>query len=537
MSQEGKKIIKRCDQLEAEKANWMNHWQDCAYYTMPRNAYVNRYRVKGERLPVDIYDSTAIHANQTLAAGLHGYLTNPASRWFSLSLQNRGLASDKSVKIWLKEVEQKIFDTLNSSNFNQIIHEGYQELGTFGTSIIYEEEDETEIVRFYARPIGEMCLEENSKERVNEIYRRFELTAKQAYDRWGDKAGKGVTDCIKKEQYERKHYFYHCVKEREKFTKGGKTSKDLPYASYYVAKEGNEIISESGYHEFPFFCPRFNKVGGDVYGYSPTMVAMADIKMLNAMSKTIIKSAQKIVDPPLILPHDGFLLPLNMNPGKVNFQLKGTYQDEIRPLATGGNIPVGLEMEEQRRISIKRQYFVDLFLMIASQTKNMTATEVNQRVEEKMLLLGPSIGRLMNELLDPIVYRTFGILMRRGMLPETPPQLEGQPLLVEYISPLAKAQRISEINSLNGLLALAGEMAQVMPAVIDKVDGDKAIDMAADILGVDPRMIRDQKQVQAIREARAEQEQAQAQALQAQAMAGAAKDGASAMESMSAAAQ
>ena len=535
MSAEGNRIIKRAEQLEAQKANWMQHWQDCAYYTMPRNAYVNRYRVRGELLPIDIFDSTAIHANQTLAAGLHGYMTNPSSRWFSLGLQNRTLSNDQEIKTWLKIVEQKIFDTLNTSNFNQVIHENYQELGTFGTSIIYEEADDEEIVRFYARPIGECSLEEDHRERVNEVYRRFELSAVQAFGRWGKEAGKAVVEAYNKEQYERKFIFYHAVMKRDMFKAGSKTSENLPWASYYVLKDGHEIISESGYHEFPFFTPRFNKVTGDVYGYSPTMVSLADIKMLNAMSKTIIKSAQKIVDPPLVLPHDGFLLPLNTNPGKINFQLKGTYQDEIRPLATGGNIPVGLEMEEQRRMSIKKHFFVDLFLLLASQTGNMTATEVNQRVEEKMLILGPSIGRLMNELLDPIIYRTFGILSRKALLPAPPLKLQGQPLLVEYISPLAKAQRISEINSLLGVLSLAGQMAQVLPAVVDKIDGDKAMDLAADIYGTDPRLIRDEKMVAAIREQRAKAEAAQAQALQLQAMAKAGKDAGAAAESFNAA--
>jgi hypothetical protein len=528
MSAEGLKIIKRVEQLEAEKSNWMNHWQDCAYYTMPRNAYITRFRVKGERLPVDIYDSTAIDANQTLSAGLHGYLTNPSSRWFQLGLQNREITGEQEVGIWLKIVEQKIFDVLNNSNFNQVIHEAYQSLGTFGTACVFEEADEKEIVRFYNRPIGEMSLEEDYRERVNEVYRRFELSAKQAWDRWGESAGEGVKNAIEKKQFERMFIYYHAVFERTERDAGKTDSKNLPYASIYVAKEKADIISEGGFNEFPFFCPRFNKVSGDVYGYSPTMVALADIRMLNAMSKTIIKAAQKIVDPPLILPHDGFLLPLNTNPGKVNFQLKGTSDDQIRPLATGGNIPIGLEMEEQRRTSIKRKFFVDLFLMLAAQTKNMTATEVNQRVEEKMLLLGPSLGRLMNELLDPIIFRTFSILLRQELVPAAPPSLEGQTLRVEYISPLAKAQRISEITSLNGVLSLAAQMAEFTPDVLDKIDSDQAIEQAADIFGVDPRLIRDAEAVQKIRAARAEQQAQQQKLEQAAAMASAAKDGAAA---------
>lgn len=519
-------LVKRYETVKGARSTWDEYWQDLAYYCLPRKAYITQQKTPGSKLPTDLYDSTAINANQVLAAGLHGYLTNPQSKWFSLRMQDKKLNDAAGIKEWLHEAEERIYDTLNSSNFNQEIHETYLDLGSIGTSVLYEEEDPQETVRFYTLPIGKLAISEDESGRVNTVFIEWEFTAEQAFLKFGTKVGSKIMECIQKKLYDQPFVFLQCVYPRADRDVAKKNAKNMEYASMWISKEG-KIVKEGGYQEFPFFVPRFSKVSGDMYGYSPGMNVLPDIKMLNAMAKTLIKAAQKIVDPPLQIPGEAFLLPLRTTPGGVNIRNAGYPGEEIRPIATGGNIPVGLEMEQERRQIIQRAFFVDLFLLLTQQ-KDMTATEVLERVTEKMLLLGPALGRLMSELLDPIIKRTFAILVRNGIIPPAPPGLENKDYVVEYVSPLAKAQRIAEINSINQVLLLVGQMAAVNQEVLDKINMDKTVDEIADIHGTNPELIRDDDEVAEIRAQRAKAQLAIAKLQMAQASTQIAKTGAEA---------
>lgn len=517
MRQSPEDIVKRVDQLHAERGNYASFWQSVSKYVIPRKAYVTRTRTPGSKYNYDVYDSTAMQANIILAAGLHSYLTNPNSKWFSLRVEDEEANKDEQVKLWLKDTEDRLYNTLNASNFNQQIHELYLDLGCFGVGCMYEEEDPVEGIRFYSRDIGEIYLCENEKEKVDTVYRKFELSARQAYEMWGDAAGDVVKNFLEKKEYDKKVTFIHSVTPRYERDVSKADSLNMPYESIYIEVSKKHLIAESGYQEFPYFTPRFNKNSGDVWGTSPGMVMFSDIKMLNEMVKVLIRSAQKIVDPPLTLPHDGFLLPIKYAPGALNFRIKGTADDKIEPLVTGGNIPVGLEIIQQWQAIIKKGYFVDLFLLLADPArKNMTATEVMQRVEEKMLILSPVLGRLMNEFLDPLINRTFAILWRRGAILEPPAELQGLPYSIEYISPLARSQKLDQMKSVNSFLTIISQIAVVKPDVLDNMNEDEVVKDIQDLYGVNPKYVRDAEEVAAIRQQRAEQMAQQAQLNQLQ---------------------
>ena len=505
-------IIKRVNKLHAERNNYATFWQDVAKYVIPRKAYITRVKTKGSKYDYDIYDSTAMQSNLVLGAGLHSYLTNPNSRWFSLMTEDEELNNESEVKDWLSDTEERIYNTLNTSNFNQQIHELYLDLGCFGVGCMYEEEDEITDVRFYSRDIGEIYIVENEKEVIDTLFRKFKLSARQAFEKWGDEAGDIVKAFIDKKDYEKEVTFIHAVYPRHERDVGKKDSINMPFASVYLEESKKHIITESGYEEFPYFVPRFNKNSGEVWGSSPGMVSYSDIKMVNTMCKTMIRAAQVAVDPPLVLPHDGFLLPIKYGPRALNFRTKGTYQDRIEPLITNLNLPIGLEMVNEYRNTIRKNYFVDLFLLLADPArKDMTATEVMQRVEEKMLILAPVLGRLMNEFLEPLISRTFNILLRKGKLLPPPDAIMQNPkYVVKYISPLARAQKLDQMKSINNFLMQIAQIAQVQPEIIDKVNADNVVDEIQDLYGVKPEFVRDEEEVGAIREQRA-QAQAQAQ--------------------------
>jgi hypothetical protein len=503
-----KNVKDRFDTLKNGRTMWEQVWQETLEYSMPRKAFITRRReIQGERIREDIYDSTARRANQILAAGLQGNLTNPSSRWFKLRLQQLGFNNIPEVKFWLGDAEDKIFDILNSSNFHQQIHEYYLDLGAVGTAVMIEMEDPVDVIRFSTRPIDEVVVAENGREAVDTIYRKYTLTARQAFERFGAKAGKETLDAIEKDKWDHKVKFIHCVRPRDVRNPYSSTTGNMEFESLHVSDDSLEIVDESGFNEFPYMVTRFMKVAGDMYGYSPGVIMLPDIKMLNAITKTVIKGAQKIVDPPLIMPHDGFLLPLRTVPGGINYRLSGSPQDRIEPLETRANIPVGREMQNDLRESINRGFFVDLFLTLADR-RNMTATEVSERVQEKMLLLGPALGRLQSELLDPIITRTFNILLRKGVFLPPPEVLQGQDIVVEYVSPLALAQKGEQVQSTGQFLTMVSGLAQVKPDALDLINEDGVVLETANIFGVKPTMINDPETVAAIREQRAQQAQA-----------------------------
>jgi hypothetical protein len=497
-------IIKRYERLKTNRTNWDQVWQEVLKYVVPRKAWVTRKReTAGERTDSNLYDTTARRANQILAAGFQGNMTNPATKWFNLRLQDPDLNRLNEIKIWLADSENKVLDVLNSSNFNEQIHETYVDIGSIGTSCLLEEEDVKDIVRFTAVFIEEVVIDEDASGRVDTVYRKFKMSAKAAFDLWGERAGPKTMELMKDDKWDEKVTFIHCVQPRDKRNPFSERSVDMPYESVHVELDSRTLVAEGGFLEFPYMVARFNKVAGDMYGYSPGVILLPDIKMVNAMAKTLIKAAQKIVDPPLTMPHDGFLLTLKTTPGGINYKLSGSEKDRIEPLETKGNIPVGRDMLNDYRTAIHNGYFTDLFLLLADR-KNMTATEVQERIAEKMVMLGPVIGRLQSEMLDPIITRTFGILLRRGILLPPPEVLQGREMVIEYVSPLALAQRREAVTSVSSLLQMTGGIAQFIPEVIDKIDGDKVIDEAAEIFGVSPEIIRDANQVSAIREQRAE---------------------------------
>jgi len=519
-------LIRLFERLKSARATHESHWQEITDYFLPTKATITKQRTPGQKLRIDKYDSTPVDSLQVFAAGLHSYLTNPASRWFNLGIREKELAQIKEVKDFLAVCQEELFRAINNSNFNQQIHEGYIDFGSFGTSCIYEEEDLFDDIRFFARPPAEIFIMENAREEIDMLYRYCSYTARQAYEKWGGNAGEKVLAAIESNKYDENFDFLHLVMPRYERIAGKLDSLNKPFASLYIEISQKKLVSQSGYDEFPFFVARNLKLSGEPWGYSQCMIALPDAKTLNAMTKTLLKGAQKQVDPPIVVPNDGYLLPFRITPGAVNIKSEDT-KEKIDVLNFGGNLPIGLEMQEIYRTQIRRALFVDLFLFFATLQRDpqkMTATEVRERINEKMLILGPILGRLMNELLDPLIHRTFNILMRNGKLPETPEILIGKEYKIEYISPLAKAQKLSDAQSINDFLLTLKGMAEINPEVIDNLNFDKTAQELSEIYNVNPEILRSDDEVQAIREQRLQAQQAMQQMEMLKAGAGAAVD-------------
>ena len=511
MSKLIKKVVRRSKEIHDQNSNWRNYQEEVNSYVIPRKAWLNAPKQIGERLKFNfLFDTTAIRSLKIMAAGFHSNLTNPSTKWFNLRTRDIELMKNKAVQVWFKQVEDILFATLSTSNFDTTMQEFYLSVGSAGTSAILTQRDAKDKVRFTGIPTEQLTFSEDANGRVEAMYRSFPLTAEQAYEKWGNKAGKAVLDSYE-DKPGNKIEFLHYVGPRHKFNPGKRDNKNMPFMSLWIEKSNEELIEESGFEEFPYAVGRFYKEMSDPMGYSPAMDTLADIKLVSAQVKTMLRASMKQADPALLLPDKGFILPLNSNPGATNYRKEGTSADDISEMPSSGNIPITLEVIQMVQENIKSAFFVQLFQALTNITKTMTIPEVQRLISENLVLLGPTVGRFTQGVLDPLLLRVFGILLEDGDLPEIPSELQNSELDIVYISPLAKAQRETEVFSIESFLGDVAAVSQYKPEALDIIAEDNIVREIAKIRAINPELLNSKEAVEEIRQARAEAEQAQMQ--------------------------
>ena len=493
--------------LKTKRSTWESHWQELADLMLPRKAEITKERSRGDKRSTQIYDATAIHSLELLAASLHGMLTSSANRWFSLRFKEASLNENDEAREWLEDSIDKMYLGFARSNFQQEIFENYHDLICFGTSCLMVEEDEEDIIRFSARHIKEIYIEENKKHLIDNVYRKFKLTADQAMQKFGpENLSKEINTTHKNHPYEDVE-ICHVVRPRFNYDRSKKDKKNMKFQSIYFEHGTDHIISVGGFNENPYVVSRYLKSSTEIYGRSPAMNALPDVKVLNKMVEHALKAVAKQIDPPLLVPDDSMLAPVRMTPGSLNYYRSGS-RDRIEPLNIGQNTSVTLNAENARREAIARMFHVDQLQV--QQNRTMTATEVLQRNEEKMRILGPVMGRIQSELLEPMINRVFLIMLRNRLFAEAPAILANQEIDIEYVSPMAIAQKGQELQNVMRGLELFGSLSQTMP-VMDYIDENGLVKQLVQTLGLPARMIKSDKQVEAIRMERQEAQQMQMQ--------------------------
>ena len=496
-------IIKRVERMRGDRSMWESHWEEIAEYVAPRHGGITSAKTKGGKRMETVFDCTAIDANDIFAAGMFGHLCN--GRWFLLKDKN----PDNEENWWFGEASKILLEELAISNFGQMIHEYFKKLGSVGTGCLFEEQGEPgkPALNFREFHISSYYILENSKGLVDTIYRKFNYTARQAVQEWGiENVGEAVQKSYAEEKKRDEEFsFIHAVMPRVERDDTKADKENMPFASVYIIVKDKKVVEEGGYPELPFMVTRLDKEANESYGRSPGMKMLPEIKLLNKMVKTTIKAAEKVVDPPLQVPDDGFISPFKTVPGGLMYYKSGT-NERIEPLDTHANVGLGLEMEDKRRESINRAFFVDLFLLLADK-RNMTATEVLERVDEKLLLLGPMLGRLQSELFNPLIDRTMGILLRAGKLPPVPESIEEYE--IEYLGKLAIALRLMEVKAMRDTIGYIAPFAEANPAVMDNFDQDKIVRGISERLGIPVDWMTTADEVEGIRGIRAQQMQMQ----------------------------
>lgn len=516
-SVERDKYFTRWGQLKSERASWIAHWKEISDFLLPRSGrFFVQDRDKGWRRNNNIYDSTGTRALRVLAAGMMSGMTSPARPWFRLTTNNPDLDQAGNVKVWLSQVQRMMLDVFQKSNTYRALHSMYEELGSFGTAASLILPDFNNVIHHYPLTCGEYAIATNYKGEVCTLYREFQKTVGEIVKEFGiDNVSASVKSMYDRGSLDQWITLVHAIEPREDRDPKLINSKNMAWSSVYFELNGEKgkYLRESGFKKFPAVVPRWATAGGDIYGNSPGMESLGDIKQLQQEQLRKSQGIDYKTKPPLQVPNSMKNREIETLPGGISFYDPTSQAGGIRT-AFDVNIDLShlLADIQDVRQRINGSFYADLFLMLANNTdQTMTATEVAERHEEKLLMLGPVLERLQNELLDPLIDITFNNMLEAGILPPPPDELQGMDINVEFVSMLAQAQRAVGTNSIDRFVNSLGMVAQFKPDVLDKLDADKWADTYADMLGVDPELVVPQDKVEEVRQQRAQAQQQQAQ--------------------------
>lgn len=505
-------IVKKIDQLKGERLQTIDQTRRESYdVTLPirgvgyslgqQNAASNLSNANAKK--ANMYDSTAPDCVDILASFIVSNIIPSNIRWFDLDVEH-----NPELRVpWLDKAADLIWREIHASNFDSAVFEGMIDLIIAGDFVLFTGYDDGLYFELWE---GSTCYFECSKKggMVDSLYREFTMTAAQAIKKFGADA---LPERIKLSTTNEPIIFVQGIYPRKE-GKMGAPKENKPYASCYVLKEGSIAVEESGFEEFPLAIPRWSVIPNSPYATGPVYKCLPAIKTLNTAQKFALQNAEMAICGMWGAVDDGVLNTgsIQVGPRKVMVMAE---QGNLFPLTSGGDFNITEAMISHMQDEVRRVMMVDQ-LKIPDQ-QGTTATEINYRMDILRQIVGPIFGRLQSELLQMVVRRCFGLLMREGVLPPLPPELQDiKGLAIRYVSPLARSQRNIEINAINEYESYLGMSAQMDPEVLDNYDFDEAAKIKANLKGIPAVLIRKDSKIKEIRDGRAQaQQQMQQQAM------------------------
>lgn len=511
---------RRVEDLYAEYRKWLPVWQDIAWFIDPlRGQFIDRGQQPNTGLRQDQYmlNGEPAMASTILASGMHSGLTSPARPWFRYTIDDEELADYTPASTWLNKLQKLSLAISAKSDAYRLFHNIYEELADFGTGCGIVLEDYQNVIRGQHFTTGEYALGTGHDGRVNAFTRKYWATVYQVVADFGYwNCPKTVQDAYDNGRYDQWMKVVNLIQPNEIRDVHSPLAMHKAYQSLYWAEgmADNEFLRISGFELFPVLAPRWRVVGSDIYGKGPGWRALSDSKMLQKIEEDSLVGLDKQIDPPMqgpsqLLKRGG----VNIRPGAMNYHDDASQNGGIRPVYLT-NLDLGAVEAKIDRVErkINKYFYTDLFLMLSyASDKTMTAREVAEKHEEKLLMLGPVLENVYNDMLNPYHDRLLDICMRADLLPPPPKELQGREIRVEYISTLAQAQKMAVITAMEQSLGFAGSLGAVKPEVYDNINADKSFRIYADVTGMPPETLNTDEQMAAIRKQRAA-DMAQAQA-------------------------
>lgn len=532
--------------MKTERQSFEPQWRESAEFGLPRRGRWfedNNPSQQGKKKNQRIINSTCTKAVRTFKAGFMSSHTSPARPWFRFMTPDPDMMEFAAVKQYLFQVEQRMRDVLNKSNFYTAQPSVLEEWGFFGQCPMLCQEDMETVVRFYPYTVGSYYLAANERGTIDTFAREFKMTVRNMVRQFGkDRLQPNTRMLCDTGRLDDWIDVVQFICPNSDMEYGRHDARGMPFASRYFESScdptRDQFLGQAGFREYPVVCPRWDVVTPeDVYGNSIMSDVLGDVKQLQFNERRKAAGIDKLADPQWVGVAGMKNVPINGLPGGVTWAASAADATAFRPAYEypyQGISVIGAENQivQQR---IREGFFEDLLLMLSMyEGPQMTAEEIIRRQEEKVNAIGPYLTRLNSEQLDPMLDRVFELIVRHPdrLLPPPPRELEGVTLKVDYISALAQAQRMVGGGVIERFASFMGSMAQINGGVLDKWDMDQTIDQYANVYGVPPDMVRSDDQVAELRQQRQQQEQM----AQMAAMAAPVKDAAQAAQSLSASA-
>ena len=506
---------------EAAHRHWLTAWEECARFALPRKSGLfdlNKTLTQPRGTNTDSqYDSTAQDACDHFASSLHG-LVNPTGgsggHWFKIVSNVDELMEDTEVVQWFDDVTSGMHDELSdqASSFVQEFDEFNIDIGVFGTAmqIIEEGTTRSDRVKFRTFSVDSFRITEDSEGNVNAVFLDLEYTAMQFMDKYSgddDDIPAGIRDLVKDgpgSDPNRKIKVLRVIMKKPKHDNSFRGITDMPVVAVDIVPEFSAYVRKSGYPEFPAPVARWRKSANERYGTSPTMKALPDIRMVNAMSRSLIEATEKALNPPLQIPSNSFLGRIKTFPKALNYYNPVIQGQQAAPLTDVGNIPLTDALIQQRRDAIDRSYFRPMLSL--PEDPNMTAYQISQLQAERLRLMAPMLGRIQSEYISPMLFRVFSIKMRAGHFAEMPEAVRKSGMKIRYLSSIAMAREADEIKSVIGGLELVAAFKQYKQDVDDIVNYDKGLKHALSSANFPSSALNTEEDVKETRKNRAEAE-------------------------------
>lgn len=524
---------KRALALDRDRQTFEPHWRDIQRFISPRSGrWCLAEQNRGHKKDQYVLNSAATMASKTLGAGMFSGMTNPARPWFRLFTTDPNLMEVTAVKNWLYIVEERMRSVLARSNLYYVLPSVFRELGDYGTAAVYCEPDDKDVIRFYPMTIGTYWLGTDARRDVDTLRRKLKMTVRQMVEKFGyENCSLSVQSSWTNGNLEEEREIEHLIQPNVDRDSYKLDAKNKPWSScYWEIGNSDKFLRESGYDSKPFMAPRWDLIGEDTYGSSPGMDALADTKSLQVRERQLSEAYDKHLDPPTYGPAELDNRTASFIPGQFTAINMGQNSGGIRTIyQTQPDFQGALADKGDIIHRIRDCYYTSLFLAISGQVDDpsKTAYEISQINQERLLMLGPVLQRLNSEMLDQIIDMTFETMLMQSqgmdpatwLIPPAPPELEGQPLKVEYTSVLATALKLLEVGSITQFMQFIGSLAPLDAQILDVVDFDQAAQQVGNDLGVPPSIIRSDDDIAAIRQQKQQQQQQAMLAAQAPAVA------------------
>lgn len=532
MTDKAGEIIADFDRCRGERGNYNNQWEAISRLMFPTQWFIQKL-APGARRNIQIFSSIGVKCVTDLASGIHGLLTNAGGEWFFLRDPDEEINNQRDVQLWLQDTVRRMRFVFSSQEFafDTNAQEVYKNLVAFGNACMLMQESEDKGLRFQSLALNNCYFRNNEYDEIDTVYRLIQWSPVQAANVFGkDKLSDSVRQKLDDPaaRYEPTDYV-HSVYPRTNTRAGSYLATDKPFASCYVDYTNKKLISEGGFDRLPYLTPRWDKVSGEVYGYGPGAMMLPDVSVANEAKRDTLQAFAVAVRPPFLTPANGMSGPLVINPGAINTFRSGT-SELPRPMMTGANPDAGQKFLEMQNDEISKGFFLDKLSL--PQLDRATAYEMSIRRGDNMTQISPIISRQQKEWLSPLVTGVFRWMFKRGMLAPPPPQLRGRYLAIDYVSPMAQSQRMTEVQSIISYMQYIGSIAQFKPEVLDNLNPDALATWPATLMNVSQQVIQDPAVRDQERQSRQQQAQAQQQAALMESLAGSAKDGTKAISQL-----